>query len=277
MFLTLPSGPRPFVLNVKSVTPSYGLAPACVSRSPGVDDLRTSALNASTPKAAWAAGAATPSVSTAASAARIPLLFMSPKVVGYLKTSFRLAFDEAPLDGLKDALSFTDSFFLRLLCLRAFSRALPLLASLTLMVSVPALVALRVAFLRPLPVSVTRPAAGTRTFSVARLPLTLALRIFTPQPETSSGYVVFSVFPLWETIVAGMLSLPAHRSDVVPSAECGPRGRSSWNRVIGASGTAAKVELMPAPRPIVLVRFSVMPEPERMASRVGSCPLWPTR
>jgi hypothetical protein len=64
---------RVVLLKVKSVTPSYGVEPAWVARSPGVADLRTSALKSCTPNAADADGAATASITTAATIA-IPCL-----------------------------------------------------------------------------------------------------------------------------------------------------------------------------------------------------------
>src|SRR3954465_8552055 len=74
MSFTLPSGRPRLLLKEKSVTPENGVAPACVSRSPGVSDLRTSAVNDETPNAAEAGGAANPIAAARMSAAEIPRL-----------------------------------------------------------------------------------------------------------------------------------------------------------------------------------------------------------
>src|SRR3954454_19112770 len=74
MSLTLPSGNSRLLLNEKSVTPENGVAPACVSRSPGVFDLSTSALNEDTPNAADAGGAANPTAAATTAAVAIPCL-----------------------------------------------------------------------------------------------------------------------------------------------------------------------------------------------------------
>src|SRR3954469_656571 len=74
MSLTLPSGSSPLLLNEKSVTPENGVEPARVSRSPGVFDLRTSALKLETPNAAEAGVAAKPISAATTVAHAIPCL-----------------------------------------------------------------------------------------------------------------------------------------------------------------------------------------------------------
>src|SRR4051812_32681137 len=94
---------------------------------------------------------------------------------------------------------------------------------------------------------------------------TFALVNCTEQPAMPTADCWSTFLPFWPRIEAENVSGDAHRSALAARADPGPAGRASLNDVIGTSGTAPNVEVMPEPSAIVPLSPTVMPEPCRTA------------